>query len=256
MKSRIPILPVLGALAALLQPLLPLACSLYGHSLPLTVQLPSAPHHWQTAFPKFRYRLVYPIPDRNGFEELFVEQGRQPVIELPKILYLPVLAYPVISTESLELPPAGGIYPTDCTNNSSSITLRWESGAAAEVLYRLWIRGVDCSSINVPRLRTEMAERCQGDPWSLDLSLICSQLAGRNFRVTDIHPAPCRDLILESGPGCWFLESPFRLPVPAATDGSLLLEAVPLGAHFLFESAAASCFLLFVDEKTELLSLR
>lgn len=254
MKSRIRILPVLGALAALLHPLLPFGCSLYGHSLPLTVQLPSAPHHWQTAFPKLRYRIVYPAPDGDGFEELFVEQGTQPAIELPKILYLPVLAYPAISTESLELAPAGGIYPTDCTNNNSSLTLSWESGAAAEVLYRLWIRGVDGSSINVPRLLTEMAERCQGDPWSLDLSLICSQLASRDFRVTDIHPAPGRDLILESGPGWWFLESPFRLPVPAATDGSLLLEAVPLGAHFLFESATASCFFLYVEEDTVLLS--
>jgi len=240
----------------LLHPLLLFACSLYGHSLPLKVQLPPAPHHWQTAFPKLRYRLLYPIPDSEGFEELFVDQGRQPVIELPKILYLPVLAYPVISTESLELPPAGGIYPTDCTNNSSSITMSWESGAAAELLYRLWIRGVDCSSINVPRLRAEMAERCQGDPWSLDLSMICSRLAAGGFRVTDIHPAPYRDLILESGPGSWFLESPFRIPVPPSTDGSLLLEAVPLGPHLLFDCATGSCFFLFVDESTELLSLR
>lgn len=254
MKSRRRILPVLGALAALWYPLISCACSLYGNSLPLTVRLPCVPHHWQTAFPKLRYRIVYPISDGHGFEQLFVEKGTQPAIELPKILHLPVLAYPAISGESLELPPAGGIYPTDCNTKSSSITLSWESGATAEVLYRLWIRGVDCSSINVLRLRAEMDKRCQGDPWSLDLSLICSQLASRDFRVTDIHLAPCRDLLLESSPGQWFLESPFRAPVEA--EDYLLLKRVPLGTHLLFDGATGSCFFLFVDESIELLSLR
>jgi hypothetical protein len=252
MKNRLRILPVLGTLAILWQPLLPLACSLYRHSLPLTVRLPRTPDHWQAAFPELRYRIVYPIPDRDGFEELIVEQGTQPVIELPKILYLPVLAYPIISAKSLELPPAGAIYPTD--TQSSSITLSWESGAAAEVLYRLMIRGVNCSSINAPRLRTEMVERCQGDPWSLDLSLICSQLASRDFRVTDIHLTPYRDLLLESYSGHWFLESPFRTPVNA--EGYLRLERVPLGTHLLFNGATGSCFFLFVEARTELLSLR
>jgi hypothetical protein len=255
MKSHRRILPVLGALAALWHPLLPLACSLYGHSLPLTVQLPRTPDHWQAAFPELRYRIVYPIPDRDSFEELIVEQGTPLAIELSKILYLPVLAYPIISAESLQLPPAGGIYPLDCNTQSSAITLSWESGAAAEVLYRLWIHGVNCSTINVPRLRVEMVERCEGDPWSLDLSLICSQLANRDLRVTDIHLAPCRDLLLESSPGQWFLESPFRTPVEAA-EGYLRLERVPLGPHLLFNGASGSCFFLSVDQSTVLLSLR
>jgi hypothetical protein len=227
---------------------------LYEHSLRLTVQLPRTPDHWQTAFSELRYRIVYPISDRDGFEELFVEGGTHPAIELPKILHLPVLAYPAISAQSLELPPAGGVYPVDCNTQSSSITLSWESGAAAEVLYRLWIHGVNCSSINVTRLRTEMAQRCQGDPWSLDLSLLCSQLANRDFRVTDIHLAPHRDLSFELSPGRWFLESPFRAPVE--TEGYLSLERVPLGTHLLFDGATGSCFFLFVDESSELLSLR
>jgi len=252
MKNHLRILVVLGAVTALWHPLLPLACSLYGHSLPLTVQLPRTPDHWRTAFPGLCYRIVYPIPDRDSFEELFVEQGTQPVIELPKILFLPVLAYPAISAESFQLPPAGGIYPIDCNTQGSTITMSWESGATAEVLYRLWIHGVNCSTINVPRLRTEMVERCEGDPWSLDLSLICSQLANRDFRATDIHLAPCRDLLLESSPGQWFLESPFRTPVEA--EDSLRLERVPLGSHLLFDGATGSCFFLFVDESTELLS--
>jgi hypothetical protein len=254
MKNRFRIVPVLGTLTVLWHLLLPLACSLYGHSLPLTVRFPRVPRHWQTAFPELRYRIVYPIPDRDGFAELFVDQETQPVIELPKILHLPVLAYPVVSVKSLELPPAGAIYPTDCDSQSSGLTLSWESGAVAEVLYRLWIRGVNCSSINAPRLRTEMVERCQGDPWSLDLSLICSQLASRDFRVTDIHLSPYRDLLLESNSGNWFLESPFRTPVEA--EGCLRLERVPLGTHLLFNGTTGSCFFLLVEARTELLSLR
>jgi hypothetical protein len=84
--------------------------------------------------------------------------------------------------------------------------------------------------------------------------LICSQLANRDFRVTDIHLTPYRDLLLESNSGNWFLESPFRTPVEA--EGCLRLERVPLGTHLLFDGATGSCFFLFVEARTELLSLR
>jgi hypothetical protein len=116
---------------------------------------------------------------------------------------------------------------------------------------------MDCAAINVTRLRREMSERAPDDPWSLDLNRICLRLAAEEFRLTDIRPAPCRDLLLELSPGWWFLESPFCEPVSAQMDGSLRFEAVPLGAHFLMaEDPAGDIFFLYVEEERELLLRR
>jgi hypothetical protein len=144
----------------------------------------------------------------------------------------------------------------DCDIHNNTITLSWHQGASAEVLYRLWKEGVACSAINVPRLIEEISARCQGDPWTLDLDRICVRLAAGTFSVTDIRLTPSRDLLLEPGAGSWFLESPFRLPVPAQTDGFLFLRAVPLGAHILFENPPAARFFIYVEEETTLVIRR
>ena len=238
-KSRVPIC-LLGLICA---------CSFYQPSLTLGVHLPPPPDHWQAAFPRLGYRIVYPSRERGGFEERMVD-GRAPIqVELPKICFLPVLAFPNPATESVELPPAGGIYPLDCSTSDRSIVLSWERGAAAEALRRLWSQGVDCSALNVERLTREMAERCRGDPWELDLERICAGLAAGDFHLTDIRLSPSRDLPIEPGPGHWFLESPFRRPVAAGPDGLLLLEAVSLGAHLLFDRDSGTCLFLYVGEE-------
>ena len=229
------------------------ACVFWTPGVPLTVRLPEAPEHWQQTFPELGFRIVYPANDSGDFAELQVD-GPAPVpIMCPKVLYLPVLAYPNLPRHSIELPPAGGVYPLDCDLVAQSIALSWHGGAVAEVLQRLWEQGMDCSAVNVPRLAEEIATSCQGDPWALDLQRISTGLAAEDFRLTDIRLAPCRDLLLEPGPGNWFLESPFRLQVPTDADGFLLLRGVPLGAHILFENPPSARFLLYVQEETTLM---
>ncbi|MBN2552216.1 MAG: hypothetical protein JXB06_05580 [Spirochaetales bacterium] len=226
------------------------ACSLYPSSLTLTVHLPPPPDHWQTAFPRLRYRLVYPRDETGDFDQLPTD-GRTPVrVELPKACFLPVLAYPDPAAGIGELPPAGGVYPLDCTASGLSLLLSWEQGPAAEALRRLLSSGVDCSAVNVERLRREMSGRCRGDPWALDLEHIGARLASGQFRLTDIRLAPGRDVTIETGPGRWFLESPFRRPVTVEPEGLLSLEAVPLGAHFLFDGDSGACLFLYLGEET------
>ncbi len=140
------------------------------------------------------------------------------------------------------------MYPLDC-EPADTISLSWQHGALAEVLCRLWKQGVDCSAINVARLAGEMSARCQGDPWALDLDRICAGLANGTFRVTDIRPAPCRTLLLEPGRGSWFLESPFSTPLSAEANGSLFLDNVPFGEHFLFELPGITSYFLYVEEQ-------
>jgi hypothetical protein len=230
-------------------------CSFYSPTVSLAVHLPPVPQQWREAFPELAFRIVYPATEGGGFEERLVECRAGIDVELPKILYLPVLAYPYLPGLSLQLPPAGGVYPLDC-DTTNAITLSWHEGATAEVLYRLWRQGVDCSAIDVRRLTQEMSSRCRGDPWALDLDRICARLAAETFRVTDIRLAPSRDLLLQPGEGSWFLESPFRFQVPADSDGSLFLQAVSLGAHILFENPPSTCFFLYVREETTLMIRR
>jgi hypothetical protein len=228
-------------------------CVFYSSCAPLAVRLPEAPLHWQQAFPELSFRILYPTNESGGFTSRRVDSDALATILCPKVLYLPVLAYPNLPGQSIELPPAGGVFPLDCDVAADSIFLSWQRGAVAEVLQHLWKQGVDCSAINVPRLCEEISTRCQGDPWALDLERICSRLAAEEFRLTDIRPAPSRNLLLEPGPGDWFLESPFRLQMSADTGGSLLLRSVPLGAHTLFENPPSTRYFLYVQEETALM---
>ena len=231
------------------------SCSFYSPAVSLAVHLPPPPEHWREAFPDLDYRIVYPIPESGGCEERQIDSRTRVVIRLPKALYLPVLAYPNLPDQSIELPPAGGVYPLDC-DSTNTIVLSWQQGAVAEVLHRLWYQGMDCSAVNAPRLAREMSARCQGDPWKLDLDRICARLATEAFRLTDIRTAPSRDLLLEPGAGSWFLESPFCSRVPTDADGSLILESVPLGSHILFELSLGTCIFLYVEEETILMIRR
>ncbi len=224
------------ALLPVILPGLLTGCSFYSRSVALQVILPQAPQHWQAAFPSLRYRIVIPDPAGGGCTQLYAAgQGEAPVVELPKIGNLPLLAYPEVPDRGLELPPAGGLYPLDCDITTSRIRLSWEQGMVAETLARLWSRGVSCSGLNTPRLRREIEERSNGDPWTLDLNRLLTSLAGEEFRVTDIRPAACRDLVLDPGAGLWFLESPFRRPAAVEPGQALGLSSVPLGFHLLIE---------------------
>jgi hypothetical protein len=44
--------------------------------------------------------------------------------------------------------------------------------------------------------------------------------------------------------------------VSASADGSLMLQAVPLGGHILFGNPSAACFFIYVGEETTLLIRR
>lgn len=228
-------------------------CSFYCSSVDLAVHLPQPPDHWQAAFPEINFRIIYPNPESCGFREQLVDGSENLILEIPKDSNIPILGYPILPGETAALPPAGAVYPMDCAPANTHIRLTWEEGVLAEILYRLDRGGMDCAAINVIRLRQQIHERCPGDPWSLDLDRICLELASGKFHLTDIRPATSRDLLIAPGPGQWFLESPFHRPVAAGADGSLHLEAVTLGGHYLFDNPATTCFFLYISEDSELL---
>jgi hypothetical protein len=230
--------------------LLVFSCSFYDQSAELRVRLPDPPDHWRDAFPAFNYRIVYPLPATGGIVELIAAQEDEIDVEVPKLFNLPLLAYPILPERNVELEPAGGLYPLDYSEGGKTLTLSWEQGACTEVLLKLWMQEVDCSDLNTARLRREMQDRCRGDPWNLDLPRICSLLALRDFRVTDIRLAPSSDLALDPGPGLWFLESPFRAPVAVEEGKSLNLQQVTLGKHLLIDGLSGFAIILYVEENS------
>ena len=90
------------------------ACSFYRSEVSLEVRLPAAPRHWHETFGELSFRILYPAGYSGAFEEKRADSSTCVVIQIPKILHLPVLAYPYLPGKPIELPPSGGVYPLDC----------------------------------------------------------------------------------------------------------------------------------------------
>jgi hypothetical protein len=249
---RIPPRLLLSILAA---PALLGGCTFFAGELPLQVVLPEVPAHWHPSLGEPAWRVVVP---GTGSEPpigpcLPVDPGTATFsLEVPKILHVPVLAYPVAARGCCTLPPAAAVYPIDLGADHRTIVLSWERGPAGEILRRLAAQGVDLETLNVPRLCREIDDRFVPDPWVLDLDRAAAALASGSFRVTELRGLDRRDVRLPLGPGSWFLESPFCSPVEVTAWDSqpgLELPSVPVGFHRLFEREAGWVADLFVTER-------
>jgi hypothetical protein len=126
------------------------------------------------------------------------------------------------------------MYPGSLDESSPrpTLVLDWRDGAAATVLFRLLSLGRDTSLINAARLARYF--RDAEDPWNLDLELIEEKLAAGRFTAYDIDELPCRDVIVKTGAGEWFMESPFSTVTSLTGEGTLSLSGVSMGMHGLF----------------------
>ncbi len=223
------------------------ACAVFGPDAEVQVVLPSPPEHWRAAFAGLGFRIVVPR-GQSMRAERDAAGGESPVaITLDKITNAPVLAYPFdqggagagAGVPGL-LRPAGGFYPYSLRRRDGEevLALTWEDGAAALVVARLLDRGYDVSLFNVERLSRYLREA--EDPWSWDLEAIAEKIARGDFTAWDVDELPRRDAAVSPGPGTWFLESPFALPL-AALEGWIVLPGVTWGDHCLFSLGGESC---------------
>ena len=202
---------------------------MYGSELPLALQLPELPSHWQECFGAIAWLVVVPGTETIIEVPAGCTQGQG--ILLPKRQHQPVLAFPLPAgglcglpasgscglpaSGFCRLPPAAAVFPLDLSADRSALLLSWEQGPLGELLQGLLRQGLEVETLNVPRLCREIQVRFPADPWTLDVDAAAAALVTGRFRVTDLRPLASRTVALELWPGRWFLESPFFVPVVA-----------------------------------------
>ena len=230
------------------------ACRLFGGGIALGLELPELPAHWREGLGDLEWVILVPgAPGGGEALRVPVSDAAPRQISLGKTQHQPVLAYPSIAGGACWLRPAAAVFPLDLSADGRSLALSWRRGPAAEILRRLLAQDVVVETLNVPRLCREVDERFAADPWSLDLELAAARLAAGAFRVTDLRARPSRSITLSVGPGLWFLESPFAVPVEVAPETSLSFPEVPLGFHRLLEADRGWVADLWVGEREVLM---
>jgi len=229
-------------------------CVLFSPSIRLKLSLPPIPVHWQMAFDNLKYQLILSGPDGEKQESIIPAGSSLIEVCISKRQNSSFLAYPIIGESGIRLPPAGAIYPLNM-GEGNTLTLSWEQGVASLIIFRLSTGGIDLSTFNTQRLSDEIRERGRPDPWNLDIDYIIEKIAMGSFRVTYIKAAPARNIELPVNPGSWFMESPSAGIFEIEEGETLLLEAVPLGYHYLFSLSTGEYYRLFLaDEETYILT--
>ncbi|MQY77500.1 MAG: hypothetical protein GH155_07740 [Spirochaeta sp.] len=223
-------------------------CDLFSPSIRLKLSMPPIPAHWQRAFDNLKFQLIFMGPDRKKQESII--PGGSDLIEvcIIKRHNIPFLAYPLIGEDEIRLPPAGALYPLNM-GEGNTLSLSWEQGVAALIIFRLLTGGTDLSTFNTQRLSGEIVERGNPDPWKLDIDYIIEKIALGSFRATSIKAAPARNVDLPVDSGSWFMESPFACLLEIEEGESLILEGVPFGSHLLFSLSKGEYYSLFLDDK-------
>ena len=237
-----------------------LSCELLSPGARVIVRLPPPPPHWQRAFPGLGFLLEF--RDASGRIQQLVGEDWTGGAEIfcSKEQNSPVLAYPWIvegspAGSNRVLPPAGGFFPLSLEDagGQEALCLSWEDGCAALVVSRVKALGRDIGLFNVSRLVELM--RLADDPWSWDAVGMAESIAAGEFTAFDIDPLPSREVELAVCEGEWFIESPCATARCVDSGGTLVLPAVPLGAHTLF-SMDGSATSLYVGQRETIVGPR
>jgi hypothetical protein len=205
----------------------------------LTVELPGIPSSWAAACRDAGCVLQFPAPGGGTATQRFASWESGHRIACAGDGPMPVLAWPVPAT-GLPPPGAGCLRPAGALvrQDSHSIVLSWEEGAAAWIALEAAGADRDLSLFNTERLAAEIA--VVPDPWDLDLASALTHIINGDFTVNDLDPAPSRDIAVQAGPGTWCRETPFRAPVTADADGVVYLPRVAFGLHALWSTSGAA----------------
>ena len=203
------------------------SCELLPTTTVVVLALPPTPEPWESAWGEATFRLSWRSAGSRGGIDAPVAPGQAVRVEIPRTAPVVFRADPVWSRAAGQPSPAlapgerlawaGAVWPAGLEGRRR-LRLRFESGSAAAVLWRLMDAGVDLRSFSVERLLAEIAERLPGDPWSLDVERVTAAIAAGSMRASYVRPPPRYAVDLAVPPGRWLACSPFR---PAVSGGGV-----------------------------------
>jgi len=226
-----------------------------GELVSVEVLIPEPPPAW-SACGSLDYRICFPAAAASGegrIESVDLQRSGAdaPIdLQIPKRTNLPLLLYPIPSGSGRAdlLRPAGAVFPYSLTAEGR-LAFRYEEGFLADLLFPVSRQVGLLEAVNVPRLRSEIREKSEGDPWGLDRGAILETLIYATMRSSRIRMLPRYSLSIPAAAGGWFWGDPFRAAVES--DGRLSLSEVPAGTHALLRMSGdmSSYLLLEIDER-------
>ncbi len=208
-------------------------CFLAEKSMNVTLNLPETPALWAESFPALGYEVRF-IGIGGSEETVFVPPGKREIRVSCRTGYnAPFLAFPEYLGKTVDLVPAGGLFPHSL-DNDGCLVLQWDAGFAASVLFSLARNGCIIETLNGERLLSEIGSRANGNPWNLDGELLTEHLANMKMRADYLKPLPRFQVSVTADCGSWVPANCFMEPKTTETDGLIVFEKLATGRHTFF----------------------
>ncbi len=216
------------------------SCEIFTNYRTITVSFPVNSPPWFMDNHKKTGEVLY--PGASGFVEKRNNNWNQEFhIRIEKGSSIIIACYP-----SGSLKPAGAVINTN-SEAKTTILLKWEDGFLADLLLELREIGIQTDQLNISRLKNEIKEKCNGNPWSLDRELLKEAIIYNALSVYKIRAGSLQDIIIPAD-GTWISDNPFYPVTMANSEGNLLLNDIYPGLHRFQNSLTKEKLDIFVWE--------
>lgn len=204
-------------------------CSYFSDYATIRIDLEETRFPWDDFIPGPEHRVLYPNPeDPSRKTELILKPWQRSAgIRICKGSAVPVAVYSLAGGK-----PSGGIFPHDL-RDGMILMISPEQGFLAELLLSILPERTRVEALNISRLRDVIAEKCEGDPWSIDMELLKTSIILGSMAEYRVRRMETEIFEIEGLPGLWVPDSLFRDDIPSGEDGLLSLNLYPGVSGFL-----------------------
>ena len=199
------------------------SCGIFTNYRTFTVALPVNSPPWFIDDQNKNGKVLYP-GDSGSIQSLNITWNNDFRIRLEKGSSIIIACYP-----SGSLKPAGAVINTN-GDAKTSIQLKWEDGFLADLLLDLKQRGIQTDQLNISRLKNEIKEKCNGNPWSIDRELLKEAIIYDALTVYKIKTGTHQNIII-TAEGTWISDNPFYPILISNSEGDLILNEIYPGMH-------------------------
>ena len=199
------------------------SCGIFTNYRTVTVALPVNPPPWFIDDQNKKGKVLY--PGKSGFiQSINITWNNDFRIRLEKGSFILIACYP-----SGSLKPAGAVINRNA-DAKTRIQLKWEDGFLADLLLDLKEIGTQTDQLNIGRLKNEIFEKCNGNPWSLNRELLKEAIIYDALSVYKIKTGTIQNIILPAE-GTWISDNPFFPISISNSEGDLILNEIYPGLH-------------------------